>query len=101
MSKGQITEFLFPLCFSGLLTCDSVLKYKQLSEVLCAQSEFKCSYLSSTLIFSFFLQLTKDTAPIASVDESLLASISEIIESVSCIEIERENFAEIGCYFYR
>ncbi|KAJ6357018.1 hypothetical protein OIU78_005001 [Salix suchowensis] len=36
-----------------------------------------------------------------SVAESLLKSISEIIESVTCIEQEKENFAEIGCYLYR
>ncbi|XP_059655625.1 putative U-box domain-containing protein 42 [Cornus florida] len=31
----------------------------------------------------------------------MLASISEIISSVVCIEVEKENFIEIGCYFYR
>ena len=37
----------------------------------------------------------------ASVAESLLTSISEIIESVTCIGQEKESFAEIGCYLYR
>lgn len=36
-----------------------------------------------------------------SVAESLLASISEIIESVACIGIEQENFIHFGSYLYR
>ncbi|CAK7326433.1 unnamed protein product, partial [Dovyalis caffra] len=45
--------------------------------------------------------LSKDITAIASIAESLLTSISEIVESVTCIELEKENFAEIGCYLYR
>lgn len=36
-----------------------------------------------------------------SLAESLLASISEIIKSVICMQLEKEIFTEIGCYFYR
>ncbi|XWS34242.1 hypothetical protein CRYUN_Cryun21dG0023600 [Craigia yunnanensis] len=38
---------------------------------------------------------------IASLFESLLADISAITESVACIEVELENFIEVGCYLYR
>lgn len=38
---------------------------------------------------------------LASLAGSLLASISAIIESVACVEVEQEKFIEIGCYFYR
>ncbi|KAJ6718627.1 U-BOX DOMAIN-CONTAINING PROTEIN 42-RELATED [Salix purpurea] len=47
------------------------------------------------------MSLSKDSTAMASVAESLLTSISEIIESVTSIEQEKENFAEIGCYLYR
>ncbi|KAJ6357019.1 hypothetical protein OIU78_005001 [Salix suchowensis] len=47
------------------------------------------------------MSLSKDSTAMDSVAESLLKSISEIIESVTCIEQEKENFAEIGCYLYR
>ncbi|KAK6133958.1 hypothetical protein DH2020_032299 [Rehmannia glutinosa] len=39
--------------------------------------------------------------PIGSLAESLLSGISEIIKSVICIQVEKDTFTEIGCYFYR
>ena len=48
-----------------------------------------------------FLQLAEDETLITSLADSLLASISEITVSVAYIEVEQENFIEIGCYFYR
>ncbi|GAV59074.1 Arm domain-containing protein/U-box domain-containing protein [Cephalotus follicularis] len=47
------------------------------------------------------MSLDKDTTLVASLVESLLASISEITECVVCIESEQEKFFEIGCYLYR
>ncbi|KAL0396878.1 UNVERIFIED_CONTAM: putative U-box domain-containing protein 42 [Sesamum calycinum] len=46
-------------------------------------------------------QLRDDRSPVSSLVESLLSGISEIINSVVCIQVERETFTEIGCYFYR
>ncbi|PON79806.1 Coatomer beta subunit [Parasponia andersonii] len=43
----------------------------------------------------------EDATLIMSLADSLLASISEITVSVAYIEVEQENFTEIGCYFYR
>ncbi|KAK9277502.1 hypothetical protein L1049_007046 [Liquidambar formosana] len=45
--------------------------------------------------------LKEDTSPVASLAESLLISISKITVSVECIEIEQDNFTEIGSYLYR
>ncbi|KAL0430033.1 UNVERIFIED_CONTAM: putative U-box domain-containing protein 42 [Sesamum radiatum] len=47
------------------------------------------------------VQLRDDRSPVNSLVESLLAGISEIINSVVCIQVEKETFTEIGCYFYR
>ncbi|KAK4410404.1 putative U-box domain-containing protein 42 [Sesamum angolense] len=46
-------------------------------------------------------QLRDDRSPVSSLVESLLSGISEIINSVVCIQVEKETFTEIGCYFYR
>uniref|UniRef100_A0A2P2JQW8 RING-type E3 ubiquitin transferase n=3 Tax=Rhizophora mucronata TaxID=61149 RepID=A0A2P2JQW8_RHIMU len=43
----------------------------------------------------------KNMTAITVAAESLLTSILEIIESVACIEPEKENLAEFGCYLYR
>ncbi|KAJ6768596.1 U-BOX DOMAIN-CONTAINING PROTEIN 42-RELATED [Salix koriyanagi] len=43
----------------------------------------------------------EDSTAFASVAEPLLTLISEVIESITWIELEKENFAEIGCYIYR
>lgn len=51
--------------------------------------------------FHLFLQHKKDATFIKSLADSLLASISEITVSLVCIQIEQENFLEIGCYLYR
>ncbi|XWS69573.1 hypothetical protein CRYUN_Cryun04dG0190800 [Craigia yunnanensis] len=45
--------------------------------------------------------MSKDNTSFASLFESLLADISAIIESVECIEVEQDNFIEVGCYLYR
>lgn len=50
---------------------------------------------------TFFEQIKGDTTLITSLVDLLLEAISEIIESVTYIEGEQENFIEIGCYFYR
>ncbi|KAK9116373.1 hypothetical protein Sjap_015320 [Stephania japonica] len=46
-------------------------------------------------------QLGEDKGNIISLAEPLLASITEITKSVESIEIEQDNFIEIGCYFQR
>ncbi|KAK9107105.1 hypothetical protein Syun_023116 [Stephania yunnanensis] len=46
-------------------------------------------------------QLGEDQSKIISLAQPLLASITEITESVESIEIEQENLIEIGCYFQR
>ncbi|KAF5449459.1 hypothetical protein F2P56_029901, partial [Juglans regia] len=43
----------------------------------------------------------EEASPVICLAQSLLASISEITEAVVCIELEKENFLEFGCYFYR
>ncbi|XP_073287007.1 putative U-box domain-containing protein 42 [Primulina huaijiensis] len=43
----------------------------------------------------------EDTNPNGSIGGTLLRAISEILQSLLCIEIEKEMFIEIGCYFYR
>lgn len=48
-----------------------------------------------------FLQSREDRSPLGSIAEALLSSISEIIKSVIYIQVEKEMFTEIGCYFYR
>ncbi|KAL2546288.1 putative U-box domain-containing protein 42 [Forsythia ovata] len=52
-------------------------------------------------ISSEWSKLEEDKNPIESLAESLLAAISEAIKSVASIEIEKENFIEIGCFLYR
>lgn len=47
------------------------------------------------------MQAKEDTSPIGSLIQSLLVSISEITASVICINIEQENFLELGSYLYR
>ncbi|KAL0003591.1 hypothetical protein SO802_011152 [Lithocarpus litseifolius] len=47
------------------------------------------------------MSLKEDATPIVNLAESLLASISEIMIAVVCIEKEHENFIEFGCYLYR
>lgn len=50
---------------------------------------------------SGFLQSREERSPLSSLAESLLASIAEIMKSVIYIQVEKEIFTEIGCYFYR
>ncbi|KAF5745331.1 putative Armadillo/beta-catenin-like repeat family protein [Tripterygium wilfordii] len=47
------------------------------------------------------MSLNTGTTAITSLADSLLGSISEIIESTLCSELEQEIFAEFGCYLYR
>ncbi|GLT34556.1 hypothetical protein SLA2020_090650 [Shorea laevis] len=47
-----------------------------------------------------FLQVNGNSS-LASLAGSLLVSISEVMESVACMEVEQEKFMDIGCYFYR
>ncbi|KAM6548274.1 hypothetical protein CsatB_019950 [Cannabis sativa] len=47
------------------------------------------------------MSLKEDEILITSLADSLLVSISEITVSVASIEVEQENFIQIGCYFYR
>ncbi|XVE74416.1 hypothetical protein DITRI_Ditri12bG0015400 [Diplodiscus trichospermus] len=69
-----------------------------------------CNSLSDTLVADLCgrhtcsrpLSPTKiDNNSLASLFETLLADISAITSSVECIEVEQENFIEIGCYIYR
>ncbi|XP_057777400.1 putative U-box domain-containing protein 42 [Salvia miltiorrhiza] len=46
-------------------------------------------------------QLRDERSPLSRLAESLLASIAEIIKSVIHIQVEKEIFIEIGCFFYR
>ncbi|XP_010261453.1 PREDICTED: putative U-box domain-containing protein 42 [Nelumbo nucifera] len=47
------------------------------------------------------MSLVEDTSPIVVLGQTLLATISEITASVVCVEIEQENFMEVGCYLDR
>lgn len=58
-------------------------------------------YSECLINFHSFIQLKEDATPIVNLAESLLASISEIMTAVVCIEKEHENFIEFGCYLYR
>ncbi|CAL5354904.1 unnamed protein product [Camellia sinensis] len=46
-------------------------------------------------------QLKEDRTPITSRAVSLVVSISEITAAMACIEVEKNNFIEIGSYLYR
>ncbi|PIN23225.1 Ubiquitin--protein ligase [Handroanthus impetiginosus] len=46
-------------------------------------------------------QLRESGSPISNPAESLLTAISEIMKSVIFMQVEKDTFTEIGCYFYR
>lgn len=83
LSKDRIGESYHCLCKNRLLN----LKTDEYSECL--------------IICHSFIQLKEDATLIVNLAESLLASISEIMTAVVCIEKQQENFIEFGCYLYR
>ncbi|GMP93679.1 hypothetical protein CsSME_00043405 [Camellia sinensis var. sinensis] len=50
---------------------------------------------------SDWTSLKEDRTPITSRAVSLVVSISEITAAMACIEVEKNNFIEIGSYLYR
>ncbi|XP_042049261.1 putative U-box domain-containing protein 42 isoform X1 [Salvia splendens] len=74
--------------------------FRKILNVFLVYLDFSFCVCPITLIFPF-LQSREERSPLSSLAESLLGSIAEIMKSVIYIQVEKEIFTEIGCYFYR